>query len=170
MTGELTALIAVCDVITSWQRYEQLRRQGLPPLAAASEVQQLASTAYCTVQEFGVRRDGVAIPLRRRIEWGSRSNSPDPGAQWRYVTLESMRQQVLNVVIPDDAEQTGDTHPWNEFVETLKVAEIHTSVDELRKLPYNVVFAPRLYDVLVGAADAEDVAFNDLTSLQTRKP
>jgi hypothetical protein len=168
MTRQLTALIAVCDVIAPWQRYEQLRRQGLPPSTAASEVQQLAGTAYCAVQEFGVRRDGIGIPLRRRIEWGSQSNSPDPGDQWRHITLESMTRQVLNVVIPDDAEETGEDHPWSEFVDALRAAGIQVSSDELRKLSYNVVFAPRLYDILVGATDGKDVAFTDLTGDQRR--
>jgi hypothetical protein len=166
MTHELAALVAVCDVISPSQRYEQLRRDGWFPSAATAEVRQLEGTVYFSVQEFGIQRSGVAIALRRRIEWGSRSNSSDPNDQWRHISVESMHRQVLNVVIPDDAEESGDDHPWSEFLDALRSAKIFVSEEQLRQLSYNVVFAPRLYDILTGATSGEDIAFNDLIALQ----
>lgn len=34
---------------------------------------------------------------------------PDP---WADLSVEAIEQDVRNVVLPDDAEQTGDEHPW----------------------------------------------------------
>lgn len=166
MTHELAALIAVCDVISPSQRYEQLRRDGWPPSAAIAEARQLEGTVYFSVQEFGIQPTGVAVPLRRRIEWGSRSNTSDPNDLWKHISVESMRRQVLNVVIPDDAEESGDEHPWSEFLDALRSAAIFIPEEQLRQIPYNVVFAPRLYDLLTGVSSGEDIAFNDIVALQ----
>jgi hypothetical protein len=168
LTGEITALFAVCDLITPIQRYEHLRREGWPPSDATSDVLQLDRTIYCTIQEFAVRRVGAAIPLRRRAEWGSHSSSGDAEDQWRRMSPESMTREVLNVVLPDDAEESGDDHPWGEFVEGLKSQGISVSAEDLRQLPYNVLFAPRLYDILIGASAGADVALHDLADIQQR--
>jgi hypothetical protein len=47
-------------------------------------------------------------------------------------------RNVYNVVLPDDAEQTGDEHEWQRFEQRLREAGVGVTADQLRALPYRV--------------------------------
>jgi hypothetical protein len=92
------------------------------------------------VEEFAVLADGRR--LRLHAERGSGSvRGADP---WEHVTLASLESDVLATVLPDDAEETGEDHPWEWLAELLARQGVETSAAELRGLPYAVEFSERL--------------------------
>jgi hypothetical protein len=60
------------------------------------------------------------------------------------MTAEKMTQAVLNTVLPDDAEETGESHPWAVFSAALADSGIDTTPEHLAGVPYLVLFSPRL--------------------------
>ncbi len=54
-----------------------------------------------------------------------------------------MRQQVLNVVLPDD-DESDEPHPWSWLAEQARRQGIDVTADELKALPYEVVLTERL--------------------------
>ena len=50
-----------------------------------------------------------------------------------------LTHDVLCVVLPDEAEITGDDHPWEWLGELLRVQGIDAVSEQLRGLPYEVV-------------------------------
>jgi hypothetical protein len=66
---------------------------------------------------------------------------------WHHITLDSLTRDVLNVVLPDDPE-AGDAHPFPLFVKSLGAQGIEVTENGLREVPYHVVFAPRLFDLV----------------------
>ncbi|HEY4464461.1 MAG TPA: hypothetical protein VGN41_17475 [Streptosporangiaceae bacterium] len=53
-------------------------------------------------------------------------------------------RDVYNVVLPDNAEETGEEHEWQRFVQRLREAGVAVTPDELRALPYRVILSDRL--------------------------
>ncbi|NEK59301.1 hypothetical protein GCU56_15660 [Geodermatophilus sabuli] len=92
------------------------------------------------VEEFAVLADGRRIRLHGERGFGL-SAGADP---WRFQTLESLARDVRTTVLPDDAEDTGEDHPWEWLVELLRARGVEASPDELRALPYDVEFSDRL--------------------------
>lgn len=164
MTSILAGIVAVCEVVTPGQRYQHLRELGWPAAECLREVSASENTIRFAIQEFAVQHSGVSVPLRRRVGFGSSPSRGDAAAHWRHMSVSTATREVLNAVLPDDAEQSGQPHPWGEFVEGLRAAGIHASPEELQRLPYSVIFAPRLYDLLTGAADGVDFVISDLRS------
>ena len=66
-----------------------------------------------------------------------------PSDQWRYLTLEALERDVRTTVLPDN-DDTQDEHPWEWLAELLRVHGIEATAEELRLLPYDVVFSERL--------------------------
>jgi hypothetical protein len=64
-------------------------------------------------------------------------------AQWRYLTLDDLERDVRTTVLPDD-DDTQDEHPWEWLAELLHVRGVDATAEELRLVPYNVVFSERL--------------------------
>jgi hypothetical protein len=95
------------------------------------------------VVEYAVLSDGRRITLLDDRGWTQwcigQEAAPAPPLR-----AEDVRQNALNVVLPDDAETSGEDHEWAWFVERLRAAGVHTDRDELRGLPYDVVFGERL--------------------------
>jgi hypothetical protein len=146
----VVALIAVCDLVTPLQHFEELRAQGWSVSQARAGHVEFARGIHCVVREAACTDNSAAIPLRGPLGWGSWAKGPDPGEHWKFITAEHLTREVLNVVLPDDAESTGEEHPWSEFVTTLAAAGIRSTKSELASLPYTVVFAPRLHELLDG--------------------
>jgi hypothetical protein len=92
------------------------------------------------VEEFAVLADGRRIRLHAERGF-TLSAGVDP---WRFLTLESLEADVLTTVLPDDAEETGEDHPWEWLCELLRVHGIVASAAQLRVLPYDVEFSDRL--------------------------
>ena len=68
---------------------------------------------------------------------------PQPSDQWRYLTLEHLERDVRTTVLPDD-DDTQDEHPWEWLAELLHVHGVEATAEELRLVPYDVVFSERL--------------------------
>ena len=100
------------------------------------------------VEEFAVLTDGRRVRLHAErgfglsAERGSRlSAGADP---WQHLTLEDLEADVRATILPDDAEDTGEDHPWEWLSHLLRVQGIEVSPEELRVLPYDVEFSDRL--------------------------
>jgi hypothetical protein len=92
------------------------------------------------VEEFAVLADGRRIRLHAERGFGL-SAGVDP---WQFQTLKSLEADVCATVLPDDAEDTGEDHPWEWLSELLRAQGIETSPEELRVLPYDIEFSDRL--------------------------
>jgi hypothetical protein len=92
------------------------------------------------VEEFAVLADGRRIRLHAERGFGL-SAGVDP---WQFQTLESLKDHVRATVLPDDAEDTGEDHPWEWLSGLLRAQGIEASTEELRGLPYDVEFSDRL--------------------------
>jgi hypothetical protein len=92
------------------------------------------------VEEFAVLADGRRIRLHAERGFGL-SAGVDP---WQFQTLESLEAGVRATVLPDDAEDTGEDHPWEWLSELLRAQGIAAAPEELRVLPYAVEFSDRL--------------------------
>lgn len=64
------------------------------------------------------------------------------------LTPDSIRQDVLNVVLPDDADESGEPHPWEWLAERARIQGIDVTADELKALEYEVILTKRLIDWL----------------------
>lgn len=92
------------------------------------------------VEEFAVLAEGRRIRLHADRGF-TLSAGVDP---WQYLTLEGLEADVRATVLPDDAEDTGEDHPWEWLSELLRAQGIEASSEELRGLPYDVEFSDRL--------------------------
>jgi hypothetical protein len=98
------------------------------------------------VHEFADLADGRRLTLHEErgfTSWALASSGPAPSDQWRGLTLEHLEANVLTTVLPDD-DDTQDEHPWERLAELLHVHGIEATAEELRLLPYDVVFSERL--------------------------
>ena len=113
---------------------------GVPVLSPGS--------IHFRVEEFAVLADGRRVRLHAERGFALStargfgvSAEADP---WQYLTLESLEADVRTTVLPDDAEDTGEDHPWEWLSDLLRVQGIEASTEELRVLPYDVEFSDRL--------------------------
>lgn len=75
---------------------------------------------------IGVRSTGTRKP--RDVRWG--------------LTLEQLTDDVLLVVRPDDDDP--EPHPWSWLSELAQSRGLNATADDLRTLPYDVVFTDEL--------------------------
>jgi hypothetical protein len=93
------------------------------------------------VHEFAELADGRRLTLHEDRGFSiSGGAAPDP---WRYLTLERLERDVRTTVLPDD-DDSEDEHPWEWLTELLRVHGIEATAEELRLLPYDVLFSERL--------------------------
>lgn len=57
-----------------------------------------------------------------------------------HETLDGLTRDVLTTVLPDDAEETGEEHPWAWLAELARARGLDVTADDLRGLPYEVAF------------------------------
>jgi hypothetical protein len=94
------------------------------------------------VREFAMLSDGREVTLLEDRGWttseplGGRADAP-----W---SVTDVVRDVYNVVLPDNAEETGEEHEWQRFAECLREAGVAVALDELRALPYRVILSDRL--------------------------
>lgn len=100
------------------------------------------------VEEFATLSDGGRLTLSEDRGWTSSIHTvpaglppPDP---WAYLSVEAIVNDVHNVVLPDDAEETGDEHPWAVLTARIRALGVETSPEQLRELPYVVILSERL--------------------------
>ena len=57
------------------------------------------------------------------------------------ISLTHVVRNVYNVVLPDDAEETGEEHEWQRFQQRLQTVGVVVTPDALRVLPYRVILS-----------------------------
>ncbi|MGY2065079.1 hypothetical protein [Blastococcus sp. SYSU DS0619] len=92
------------------------------------------------VEEFAVLADGRRLRLHAERGFGL-SAGADP---WRHLTVESLVQDVRATVLPDDAEDTGEEHPWEWLAQLLRARGVDVPPEHLVGLPYDVELSDRL--------------------------
>jgi hypothetical protein len=143
-----------------WQPYPGARRERafrLPPVEPGRVV---GLGAVCdllppgpdprdqafAVSEFVTLEDGRRVLLHedRGFTMGVRSTgeAKPPDVHWS-LTLEQLTKDVLTVVLPDD-DGDPEPHPWAWLAELARSRGVDVSADELRALPYDVVFSDEL--------------------------
>lgn len=94
------------------------------------------------VSEYAVLDDGTEIPLH--AERGLSVSTSSPVGIWAHETAESLERDVRTVVLPHDAEPTGEEHHWDWLVELLATHGVVSTVEHLRSVPYDVRFGQRV--------------------------
>jgi len=112
-------------------------------LGALCELESASSDqASFRVSEYAVLQDGSEIVLHAERGYTARAHGGDDADIWRHMTAEDIERDVLTVVLPDDAEETGEDHPWDWLVDLLARAGVMTSAEDLRAVPYEVRLGP----------------------------
>lgn len=107
-----------------------------PGDALESLVEDFKRGTSFVVHEFADLTDGRRITLHEDRGFTT-------SAQWRYLTLDQLGRDVRTTVLPDD-DGTQDERPWKWIAELLHVRGVTATAEELRLVPYDVVFSERL--------------------------
>lgn len=109
-----------------------------------------SSQANFRVSEYAVLDDGSEIVLHSERGYSAGVQGGDHADIWKHMTAAGMERDVLTVVLPDAAEQTGDDHPWDWLVALLARVGVIESVERLRDVPYEVRLGPSVRSRLNG--------------------
>ena len=124
--GRVVGLGAICDLRP--QRSHEGRSQSF------------------SVSEFVTLDDGRRVILHedRGFTLGWRSSGVSGSGDIReHETLETLTQDVLNVVLPDDDECAED-HPWSWLADLARARGLNVTAEDLRGLPYEVIFTDKV--------------------------
>ncbi len=131
--GRVVGLGAICD----------LHPPGSDPRAQSFDV-----------SEFVTLEDGRRVLLHdggRGLTIGIRSTGTSkPPDVRRRLTLEQLTSDVLTVVLPDDEDDT-EPHPWSWLSGLARARGLDVTADDLRELPYDVVFTDELREWLTSS-------------------
>lgn len=106
-------------------------------------------TITCEIAEWAYFDNGPAVLLRGGLGWFSHSSRPITKRElWARLTVASLSREVLNVVLPEDAEITGDQHAYQLFADLLRSSGRPVSETYLRSVPYLVTLSPRLHRIV----------------------
>jgi hypothetical protein len=163
MEPRVVGLGAWCDVVTEDEFRQQLSARAAPsevdepagagdaeprpalwrprPDEIEAEVALFRRGASFRVVEFATLADGRRLTLAEDRGFGI--GGPPPTELWAGLTLEQLESDVLTTVLPDE-EDTEDEHPWEWLAGCLAALGVQASAEELRNLPYEVVFSERL--------------------------
>jgi hypothetical protein len=101
-----------------------------------------------TVGEFLVLEDARRVMLHQERgftigPWRSISEFSVDALKARD-TVESLTQHVMTVVLPDE-DESGESHPWDWLATLAGRRGLSVTADELRGLPYAVVFTDEVH-------------------------
>ena len=101
------------------------------------------------VSEFVLLADQRRVTLRNdlgfTIRWGS-NVSPNTSTVLGNETAQSMKQDVLNVVLPD--EDNEEDHPWEYLTQLARSRGLQVTAEDLRGLPYSVHLTDSVVELL----------------------
>jgi hypothetical protein len=163
--GAVTTVVrlgAWCDFVTEDEYRQRLIRDGWrapverksgvrahpAPFAPGSteEVDELLEDfkrgVSFVVHEFAELADGRRLTLHEERGFTT-SRGPAPSDMSWYPTLEHLERDVRTTVLPDD-DDTQDEHPWEWLAGLIRAHGVEATAEELRLLPYDVVFSERL--------------------------
>jgi hypothetical protein len=142
----VVGLGAWCDLVTENEYRQQLVREGWPAAEIENLVEEFKRGVSFVVHEFAELDDGRTLTLHQDRGFSGFTmaiGGPAPNDQWRFLTLEGLERDVRTTVLPDD-DDTGDDHPWEWLAGLLRAHGVEATVEELRLLPYDVVFSERV--------------------------
>ncbi|MEV5691875.1 hypothetical protein [Micromonospora globbae] len=103
-----------------------------------------------SVSEFVTLEDGRRVTLHNdrgfTIGWNSPGH-PRAGAAPAGETRDSITQNVLNTVLPDDENDTEE-HPWSWLADLARARGLNVTAQDLRGLPYEVVLTDKVTEWL----------------------
>jgi hypothetical protein len=91
------------------------------------------------VHEFAVLDNGRRLPLHQERGFSTSGTSMSAG---------HAESSVLTTVLPDDAEVTGEEHPWEWLASLIRNHGVAVTPGQLKAVPYVVEFGPRLAALL----------------------
>jgi hypothetical protein len=65
-----------------------------------------------------------------------------------HLTAEHLESSVLTTVLPDDAEVTGEDHPWEWLASLIQDQGVAIMPEQLKVVPYVLEVGPRLSALL----------------------
>jgi hypothetical protein len=119
--GRVVGIGAICALRP--QHFDDARSQGF----LVSEFVKLEDGRRVILH----RKRGFTIGLPAAPESGA-------GALRTYETRDSITQEVLNTVLPDD-DDAGEDHPWPWLAELARARGLSVTAEDLRSLSYEVV-------------------------------
>jgi hypothetical protein len=97
------------------------------------------------VREFALLSDGREVTLLDDRGWTTSAPlGRTADGQEARMSVTHVVRNVYNVVLPDNAEETGEEHEWQRFAQRLREAGVAVTLDEIRALPYRVILSDRL--------------------------
>jgi hypothetical protein len=98
------------------------------------------------VREIALLSDGDEVTLSDDRGWTTSATLGGTvgGGQEPSIPVAHVVRNVYNVVLPDNAEETGEAHEWERFAQRLREAGVAVTPDELRAVPYQVNLSDRL--------------------------
>ena len=91
------------------------------------------------VHEFAVLDDGRRLTLHQKRGFSTSATR---------MTADHAERSVLTTVLPDDAEVTGEDHPWEWLAALIRTHGVAVTSEQLKTVPYVVELGPRLSAVL----------------------
>ena len=91
------------------------------------------------VHEFAVLDDGRRLMLHQERGFSTSATR---------MTADHAERSVLMTVLPDDAEVTGEDHPWEWLASLIRAHGVAGTPEQLKTVPYVVELGPRLSAVL----------------------
>jgi hypothetical protein len=91
------------------------------------------------VHEFAVLDDGRRLVLHQERGFNTSATR---------MTAEHAESSVLTTVLPDDAEVTGEDHPWEWLASLIRTHGVAVTPLQLKTAGYVVEFGPRLAALL----------------------
>jgi hypothetical protein len=91
------------------------------------------------VHEFAVLDDGRRLTLHHDRGFSTSA---------AHMTADQAERSVVTTVLPDDAEATGEAHPWGWLASLIRDQGVAVTPDQLRHVPYLLEFGPRLSALL----------------------
>jgi hypothetical protein len=94
------------------------------------------------VHEFAVLDDGRRLTLHQERGFSTSAT---------HLTAAHAERSVLTTVLPDDAEMTGQDHPWEWLASLIRSHGVAVTPEQLQPVPYVVEFGPHLSALLTSA-------------------
>ena len=91
------------------------------------------------VHEFAVLDDGRRLTLHEDRGFSTSAT---------HLSAEHAGRSVLTTVLPDDAEVTGEDHPWEWLASLIGHHGVVVTPEQLKAVPYVLEFGPRLSALL----------------------
>lgn len=148
----VVGLGAWCDFVTEDEVRHRLADEGRSAEEAEQDVENFKRGTSFRVHEFADLADGRRLVLHQERGFSMVANVTGQSAvdPWQSLTLEALERDVRTTVLPD-GDDPPDEHPWEWLAGLLRAHGVEASPEELRLLPYDVVFSQRLLTRIANA-------------------